>query len=257
MTKHYSIDHYGRSDIVSAYDRDRYGGPAGQWLLQRETALYASFAPACGRLLDVGTGTGKLLHGLRDLAPRRVGVDASLPMLLEARRAATNAWLVVADAHSLPFKRAAFDWVVSSRVLLHVRSWPEVLAEMCRVAAIGAVVDVPTVTSFAPLEAAARRLLRLPQPYRFFRLASLKRAFGEHGLHLDAATREFFFPYRLHRTLRSPALSAWIEKAAAALRLTKLWGNPALLRFRRLGVGIELGRAHRRQQEDGSPHLST
>ena len=154
-------------------------------------------------------------------------------MLREARRLGAGGWLVVADAHELPFKPAAFDWVVSSRVLLHVARWPDAVGELCRVAAEGVVVDVPTVTSFAPAEAALRRLWGLSQPYRVFRLRTLKQTFLQHGLQADAAIREFFFPYRLHRTLKSPAVSNVLEEVAAALRLTKAWGNPAILRFRR------------------------
>jgi hypothetical protein len=57
--------------------------------------------------------------------------------------------------------------------------------------------------------------------------------FGQHDLQADTIIREFFFPYRLHRTLRSPAVSGLLERVAAALRLTRIWGNPAILRFRR------------------------
>ena len=230
---HYSREHYARMDVVAGYEQDRYGGPAGRWLLRREAAFYRSLIPCCGRLLDVGAGTGKLLRSLHEVAGQRVGVDASLPMLLEARRLGTRGWLVVADAHHLPFSSAAFDWVVSSRVLLHVARWPVVVEELCRVAAVGAAVDVPALSSFAPLEAALRRLCGLSQPYRVFRLGTLTRAFVKHGLQPDAAIREFFLPYRLHRTLRRPALSGWLEKVASALRLTRIWGNPAILRFRR------------------------
>jgi ubiquinone/menaquinone biosynthesis C-methylase UbiE len=233
VSKHYSLEHYARPDVVSAYDEDRYGGPAGQWLLARETVLYACLVPPCATLLDLGTGTGKLLHGLREAATRRVGVDASLPMLRAARARVPDAWFVVADAHRLPFKPAGFEWVVSSRVLLHVRCWPAVAGEICSVAATGVVLDVPTITSFAPLEAVVRRVLRLPQTYRCFRLAHLRRVFDQHGFCQDASRKDAFFPYRLHRTLKNPTVSAWLEGAALALRLTKLWGNPAILRFRR------------------------
>ncbi len=230
---HYSLGHYARPEIVSTYEQDRYGGPAGQWLLKREADLYRSLIPRCRLLLDVGAGTGKLLRALHDRAPHRIGVDASLPMLRDARTRQADAWFLVADAHHLPIRSASVDWVVSSRVLLHVESWTKVVEEISRTSAEGVVVDVPTATSFAPLEAAFRRLLGLSQPYRFFRLKALRRAFHSHAMRQDTSVKEFFFPYRLHRTLKRPAVSAWLERAAAALRLTTLWGNPAVLRFRR------------------------
>jgi SAM-dependent methyltransferase len=56
-----------------------------------------------GRLLDVGCGPGSLTHLLAPSFAEAVGVDASEPMLIEARRAAApNERFVCARAEELP-----------------------------------------------------------------------------------------------------------------------------------------------------------
>jgi SAM-dependent methyltransferase len=229
----YGLDHYGRPEVASAYHSDRYGGPAGQWLIRWENRLYRALVPGCSSLLDLGSGTGKLLATLYDKAPVRVGADGSLPMLREARRRGVRAALVVANACSLPFRTGAVSWAVSSRVILHLMNWEPAVAEMCRITRTGVVVDVPTMTSLAPLDALGRRILGLSQPYRVFRLRAVKRCFRAYGFALEKASREFFFPVRLHRFLCNPPLSERLEKAARSLGLTAVWGGPMVIQFRR------------------------
>jgi ubiquinone/menaquinone biosynthesis C-methylase UbiE len=68
---------------------------------------------ARGRILDLGCGTGRNLPFLQAGA---VGVDPALGPLRRARRRAPGARLVQARAEALPFRRAAFDTVVSGLV---------------------------------------------------------------------------------------------------------------------------------------------
>ncbi len=232
----YGLDHYGRPEVASAYHSDRYGGPAGQWLIRWESRLYRALVPGCSSLLDLGSGTGKLLATLCDKASVRVGTDGSLPMLREARRRGVRTGLVVADASALPFQAGAFSWSVSSRVILHLTNWELAVSEMCRITRNGVVVDVPTMTSLAPLDAVGRRILGLSQPYRVFRLSAVRRCFRTYGFAPVKASRGFFFPVRLHRFLRSPALSERLEKAARSLGLTAVWGGPMVIKFRREAV---------------------
>lgn len=88
------------------------------------------------RLLDVGCGTGALLHRLRGQhsAALLAGVDP-VPAMLEGarRRLPAELSLQQAWAERLPFPDAEFDVVVSCNMFHYVRHPREALAEMRRV----------------------------------------------------------------------------------------------------------------------------
>ncbi|HXG05634.1 MAG TPA: methyltransferase domain-containing protein [Candidatus Binatia bacterium] len=87
---------------------------------------------ARGRVLDLGTGTGRMLpHYPPNL--RVVGLDPSPAVLNRARRRSRRALLVVGRAESLPFRDEAFDTVVGSLVLCSVADPGRALAEVRRV----------------------------------------------------------------------------------------------------------------------------
>ncbi len=75
-----------------------------------------------GSLLDLGTGTGRMLQLFAPRASRAVGVDASHAMLAVARANLERAKLPRAelrqgDIYALPFGRNAFDVVIVHQVL--------------------------------------------------------------------------------------------------------------------------------------------
>jgi ubiquinone/menaquinone biosynthesis C-methylase UbiE len=116
-------------------------------------------------LLDVGTGTGAVLREVERLpAPpaRRIGVDASGPMLARARAAvAPETELLHADARALPLADASVD-VVTCSYLLHLlaaEARADVLAGVRRVLVAGGRLGVVTV---APPRGALTRLLTAP-----------------------------------------------------------------------------------------------
>lgn len=79
-------------------------------------------AGAIGSLLDLGTGTGRMLQLFAPRASRAVGVDASHAMLAVARANLERAGLSrtelrQGDIYALPFGRNAFDVVLVHQVL--------------------------------------------------------------------------------------------------------------------------------------------
>lgn len=75
-----------------------------------------------GDLLDIGTGTGRLLELLAPLAKRAIGVDASREMLQIARAkldaaGIANAQVRHGDCYCLPLPQASFDLVTIHQVL--------------------------------------------------------------------------------------------------------------------------------------------
>lgn len=91
-----------------------------------------------GRLLDIGTGTGRVLELLAPRISQGVGVDASKAMLALARSRLARPGLShcsvrLADMYRLPFPDATFDLAVMQMVLHYAEDPPGVLAELARV----------------------------------------------------------------------------------------------------------------------------
>ena len=87
-----------------------------------EAAVRAALGDrSCGALLDLGTGTGRMLQVLADRAERLVGVDASHAMLAVARaqlaQAGVRAELRQCDVYALPFEMQGFDTIILHQVL--------------------------------------------------------------------------------------------------------------------------------------------
>jgi ArsR family transcriptional regulator len=119
-----------------------------------------------GRVLDVGTGTGRMLALLANRADRTVGLDTSHSMLSVARanleRSDASNWeLRQGDVHSPPLDAANFDLVVIHQVLHYLDDPARAIAETSRLVAPGGRL---LVVDFAPhrhdfLRAAAHRRL--------------------------------------------------------------------------------------------------
>lgn len=87
---------------------------------------------ARGRVLDVGTGTGRnlpLFPGGSDV----VALEPDLRMLAKARKRAGGARLVVGDARAIPFAEGCFDTAVSGVVFCSVPDPLRGLGEVRRV----------------------------------------------------------------------------------------------------------------------------
>jgi len=85
------------------------------------------------RILDLGCGTGMLLGPLGERARLVVGVDMSAEMLRTAKKRATGALLVLADADHLPFADGSFDTVVSVTLLQNMPDPSKTMREAARV----------------------------------------------------------------------------------------------------------------------------
>jgi len=79
--------------------------------------IAATEVSADGRLLDIGTGTGVVLAAATSGGVSAVGVDPSVPMLIEGRRLDPALAFAAAETINLPFQEASFDAVTASFVL--------------------------------------------------------------------------------------------------------------------------------------------
>src|SRR5690242_2611102 len=99
-----------------------------------ENALLALIPENAGRLLDIGTGTGRVLELNASRISQGVGVDASKAMLALARSRLARPDLGhcsvrLADMYRLPLAEASFDIAVMQMVLHYAEDPPSVLAE--------------------------------------------------------------------------------------------------------------------------------
>ena len=137
-----------------------------------EDAVEAAMLSALGArrfdsLLDLGTGTGRMLDLLAPLFTRAVGIDASPDMLAVARAnldraGVANAQIRLGDIYNLPLPRDSFDVVTIHQVLHYLDDPERALAEAARVLRPGGrllIVDfAPHDLEFLREEHAHRRL---------------------------------------------------------------------------------------------------
>lgn len=110
-----------------------------------------------GRLLDVGTGPGWLLHAVRRICgdAELYGVDISASMVQKARVNSSRECpgrmeFVHAGSSSLPFENEYFDCVVSTGSIHHWKDIDESLAEIYRVLKKGACVLIYDLVTEVP-----------------------------------------------------------------------------------------------------------
>jgi ubiquinone/menaquinone biosynthesis C-methylase UbiE len=91
------------------------------------------------RVLEVGSGTGRISIPLLERGVNLVGCDLSSPMLRRFQEKFAAAPIVQADAGLLPFPGAHFDAVLTVHVMHLIPSWREALREFRRVLKNGGV----------------------------------------------------------------------------------------------------------------------
>ena len=120
-------------------------------LIEQDPARYFSFLePKSGKqILDVGTGTGVLVHALGHLVEpggEVVGIDLSETMVKEATKRAEgfskSLRFEKGDALAMSFKDNSFDAAMSSIVFQHLPDPQRALDEMVRVTKPGGTVTI-------------------------------------------------------------------------------------------------------------------
>jgi len=173
-----------------------------------EAALLATLGDASvGTLLDVGTGTGRLLELLAPQISSGLGVDASRAMLALARSRLAKPELAhcavrQADMYRLPLPAASFDTVVLQMVLHYAENPAAALEEAARVLSPGGRLVVIDLAAHGRNDLAVRLAHRWPG----FSDLALHELLAAAGLTADATT-----------VVAGPlAVTIWVARQATA-----------------------------------------
>jgi len=136
-----------------AYDR-WFTTPIGSLVRKYEAELMLDLLkPKPGEIiLDAGCGTGIFTTDILSSGAQVIGLDISLPMLIQAKKKLKEYpfWIVLADMSNLPFSESSFDKVVSVTALEFVEDAKGAIGELFRITKRGGCIVVATLNSLSP-----------------------------------------------------------------------------------------------------------
>ena len=236
---HYSYTMYADPRMARTFDERRFGGPIGDLVQRAQARVLANMVGRIQdrRILDVGTGTGRVALLLAHGAAKVTAVDASEEMLAIARKRAADELVKIkfqlGDAHHLDFSDRDFDVVVAFRLLMHTPQWKRCLAELCRVSDRLVIIDYPSAASFALFESMARRAAQAiglrTEAYRVFTRRTIGAALEQNGYRIRSMHRQFVLPIAFHKIFGSRGFTLWSERVLDRLGLLKPFGSPVTL----------------------------
>ena len=205
-------------EVGASYERHSFASAGLQALslleLDHTTSLLGPVEGA--RILDAGSGTGRLASILSERGAKVVALDAS-PAMIDALRERSLRDVVCADlAAPLPFAPATFDAVVALRVLKWVPHWRSTLEELVAAVRPGGtlVVEVTNRRSLAALGYRGSQV-------RLVTMTELTNAARQLGLRLETVKSGVRLPHPLYARVRSPrgarrvlGLEAQMQRAA-------------------------------------------
>jgi len=136
-----------------AYDR-WFSTPIGSLVKKYEAELILDLLkPEKGEvILDAGCGTGIFTLDILSSGSKAIGLDISLPMLIQAGKKLKEFpfRMVLADMLHLPFPESLFDKVVSVTALEFIEDGKAAIDELFRVTKRGGCVVAATLNSLSP-----------------------------------------------------------------------------------------------------------
>ena len=222
------------SEAARAFEERRFSGPVGQMVAAEQMRVLANMIGRIHerRILEVGTGTGRVAAMLAGGGASVTAIDTSERMLDAARRRAkaqlVDITFLQADAHALDFESRSFDVVVCLGVLLGAPDWRRCLAESCRIADRLVIFDYPSASSVALIHSTIRRTFRA-RPYRVLSHSAVAETLARSRFRERSTHRQFMLPMWFHRGLRSRRISSRIEGAFDRAGLRRRFGTPVTI----------------------------
>jgi len=135
------------------YDR-WFTTPVGSLVRKYEAELMLDLLkPKPGEIiLDAGCGTGVFTIDILSSGSQVIGLDISLPMLIQAKKKLKEYpfWIILADMLNLPFPGCSFDKVVSVTALEFIEDAKSAVGELFRITKRGGCIVVATLNSLSP-----------------------------------------------------------------------------------------------------------
>lgn len=226
------------ADIHSSTDEyaTRFAGPSGQWMLdvQERELRKALKGQAPGKAIDVGGGHAQTAPVLQSLGFDTLvtGSDQSCQ-----HRLSSDTPFEIANHLQLPHEDRSMTVAVCFRLLTHCERWEELVSELCRVADDRVVIDYPARISVNVLAEVLfsfkKKFEKNTRTYAIFSHKDVREAFAKHGFTLTKRHPQFFCPMVLHRMLKTPKISRFLEGIARITGLTTLFGSPVVLEAQR------------------------
>jgi SAM-dependent methyltransferase len=219
----------------------RFSGEVGEFFLAVQTQITLELLRPWPKatVLDVGGGHGQIALPLVQKS-YRVTVAGSSPLSrnrLDSLLPPGSFRFQNCNFLHLPFEDKSFDIVTSFRLLPHLDEWPELIAEMCRVADKAVVVDYPDIHSFnffsEFLFRAKKAVEGNTRSFRCFSRSEILDRFNKNRFNHPIFRPEFFIPMAIHRAIKSKTFSRAVESISRRTGLTRLWGSPIILRVNR------------------------
>ncbi len=155
-----------------AYDQ-WFSTPIGSLVKKYEAELILDLLkPGQGEvILDAGCGTGIFTLDILSSGSKVIGLDISLPMLIQARKKLKGFpfGIVLADMLHLPFSESLFDKVVSITALEFIWDAEAAIRELFRVTRRGGALVVATLNSLSPW--ASKRMAEAKERHSIFEKA--------------------------------------------------------------------------------------
>jgi len=155
-----------------AYDR-WFTTPIGSLVEKYETELILDLLkPEKGEtILDAGCGTGIFTLDILSSGSKVIGLDISLPMLIQAREKLRGFpfQIVLADMLNLPFQESSFDKVVSITAIEFIEDAKAAVRELFRVTRRRGTIVVATLNRLSPW--ASKRIAEARERHSIFEKA--------------------------------------------------------------------------------------
>ena len=196
-------------EIAGDYDRWK---ERSSYYYELLTDIYREFVPPGATVLEIGCGTGTLLHSL---SPRRgVGVDLSPGMVEIAASKHPALTFLVADAENLDLGET-FEFVIVPDVIEHLSDVGAMFRSVRRHCGQGSRIIVTSVNPlWAPVLHLAERLgLKMPEgEHRWLSSKELRFIANEAALETDAVCGRILLPKHV------PLLASLLNGFAARVR---------------------------------------
>ena len=221
-----------------AYAR-RFSGETGKYFLARQLELFLQFLPKGKklRILEVGGGHGQMtgallklghevvIHGSADSCQARIAsLLAGYPSQLS---------FVRAELEALPFPSRSFDVVSAFRLLPHILSTPDFLAQLCTISRSQVIFDYAPKAGFnalTPLLFPIKKLIeKNTREYFCHSESTLIEILMQHGFQAAKTKGQFVIPMGIHRALKNAELSQKIEALLQKIHCDDLIGSPRIM----------------------------